>query len=152
MDCEDSFEALGHNTTDLIGSLNHIRDKTDGNIHKNRLDDLERKLGRLQDKILASESNNEKTGISIDEKYTEIGDKEVEDLEPDEIEKHIRDLKTIGNSIDRSEKERDRHTDEYNKLLKEYEKLRDDIVKEMNLEAQIKEDQTLNKDTDSNLK
>ena len=37
-------------------------------------------------------------------------------------------------------------------MLKEYEKLRDDIVKEMNLEAQIKEDQDLNKDTDSNLK
>lgn len=61
-DCEDSFEQLTHNTQDLINGLHHIRDKTGGNLHKNRLDDLERKLGRLGEKIQTSEGNNSTTG------------------------------------------------------------------------------------------
>lgn len=92
-------------------------------------------------------------GETIDKKQEEIGDREASEMESGEVDKHLRELKTIGSGLDRAEKEKDRNDEEYRKLLNELNKLKDEIVEEVKeeLKATQKEDEGLQKDTDDKL-
>lgn len=57
------------------------------------------------------------------QKFDEVGTKTPEEIEAAELEKHQKDLKNIGNGLDRSEKEKDRNEEELQKLLAELAKL-----------------------------
>ena len=137
---------------DIAQGIQHIRDKV-GDRKKAKLDDLERKAGRLTDKLGRLGDTNGEIGGNIDKKQEEVGKKPASELDVGECEKHLRDLKAIGSSLDRAEGERDRNSDEYEKLLKEFNALRDDIVKELKdeIESKAEEDTGLQKGTDENL-
>lgn len=77
------------------------------------MDDFERKLARLDEKVKKLSESNGGIGSSLDEKQRELSSKPLQDLDVSELEKHQKDVKSIGASLERGEKERERVDEEY---------------------------------------
>jgi hypothetical protein len=109
-DANDSIKNRGLGINREIG---HIRDKVGPSRKKAKLEELEKKVGRfIEGKADKSIEGSNGIGAQLSSKFDEVGCKEASDIDPADLDKHAKELKSIGTNEDRQEKDTERNEDE----------------------------------------
>ena len=112
-DNADSNDSIKNRALGINREIGHIRDKVGATRKKAKLEELEKKVGRfVEAKADKSIDTSNGLGVQLVQKFDEVGVKPAQDIDPAELEKHAKDLKTIGTSLDRSEKDTERNEEE----------------------------------------